>query len=71
MQVTACGVTGASERSGRVVLAAVWSIGAEGYYRGPGERMGALLWMGVEAMGRGCEPGQGAHCPALLRRKAS
>ena len=71
MQATACGVTGASERSGRVVLAAAWSVGAGGYCRGPGERTGALLGTGVEAMGRGCEPGQGAHCPALLRRRAS
>lgn len=63
MQVTAWGVTGASEWSGRVVLEAVWSVGAGGYCRGPGERMGALLWTGMEAMGRGCEPGQGDPLP--------
>ena len=70
LQVAAWGVTGASERSGRVILEKVWSVRAGGYCRSPGERMGAWvgawrLWGGVVSLIRG------PRCPVLVRCRAS
>lgn len=70
LQVAAWGVTGASERSGKVILEKVWSVRAGGYCRSPGERMGVWagawrLWGGVVSLIRG------PCCPVLVRCRAS